>query len=154
RKGDFRMQPQRTTPRPRSREHERDYRQPSAQLRKRGDVCVVDGFGTHVGVERGQLITKDGYGRERRERHYSRIDLKLSRVVVLGTAGSLSLAAIRWLADVGVPLIHIDRDGRLLATATNDAAHAQLRRAQALAFFNETGISIARSLLREKLEGQ
>src|SRR5262249_7290120 len=42
----------------------------------------------------------------------------------------------------------------LLATATSDATHARLRRAQALALFNEVGLEIARFLLREKLTGQ
>src|SRR5262249_22353228 len=150
----FRMPSQRTTPAPRKREQERDYRQPPPQLRKRGHVCVVDGFGTRVAVERGHLLIQEGAGRDRHKRRYSRTDLKLARVVVLGSAGSLSLAAIRWLADVGVPLIHIDREGRLLVTATPELSHAQLRRAQALALFNASGLEIARCLLREKLAGQ
>jgi len=139
---------------PRRREQERDYGRTPAQLRKRGAVCVVDGYGTRIAVERGRLAVSDGSGRKRRERRYSRVDLKLSRVVVLGSAGTLSLAALRWLADVGVPLIHIDRDGRLLAASTLEAAHAQLRRAQALAPFNASGLAVARSLLRDKLAGQ
>jgi CRISPR-associated endonuclease Cas1 len=148
------MRSQGTAASRRRREQERDYRQPAAQLRKRGSVCVVDGFGTRVSVERGQLFIVDGAGRKRRERRYPRTDLKLSRVVVLGNAGSLSLAAIRWLADVGVPLMHIDRDGRLLAASTTEAPHAQLRRAQALAIFNASGLAVSRYLLREKLAGQ
>jgi CRISPR-associated endonuclease Cas1 len=151
---ELRMPTQRTATNRRRREQERDHRQPPAQLRKRGAVCVVDGYGSRVAVEKGQLLISDGSGRQRRERRYARTDLKLSRVVVLGSAGSLSLAAIRWLADLGVPLIHIDRDGRLLATATPEAAHAQLRRAQALALFNSSGLAVARYLLSEKLAGQ
>jgi CRISPR-associated endonuclease Cas1 len=148
------MRSQGTATSGRRREQERDYRQPPAQLRKRGAVCVVEGFGSRVVVKKGRLVVNDGNGRHRRERVYSRTDLKLARVVVLGSAGSLSLTAIRWLADVAVPLIHIDRDGRLLMTATPETAHAQLRRAQALAPFNESGLATARLLLHEKLGGQ
>jgi CRISPR-associated protein Cas1 len=99
-------------------------------------------------------VIRDGSGRDRRERIYSRVRHDLARVVILGSEGSLSLAAVRWLADLGVPLVQIDRDGRLLTCSVFEAAHAQLRRAQAFAVANETGLTIARYLLGEKLNGQ
>jgi CRISPR-associated endonuclease Cas1 len=115
---------------------------------------VVDGFGVSVRVERSRLVVTDGAGRNRRERRYGRATSEISRLVVLGGSGSLSLDAVRWLADVGASLVCIDRDGGLMVTSAPTRAEAKLRRAQALAPYNETGLAVARELLRRKLEGQ
>src|SRR5262249_12190553 len=64
------------------------------------------------------------------------------------------LEAIRWLTDLGIPYQQIDRDGRVLLVSIPTADDARLRRAQALAADNETGLEVARMLLREKLSGQ
>ena len=136
-------------------ERARDYRQPPAPLRRRGQVCVVDGYGIRIAVERGRLLVSDGSGRERREQSFSRVRPNLARIVILGSSGTVSLAAVRWLADLGVPLVQLDRDGQLLlCSAVNTADDARLRRAQAFALTNDAGLGIARSLLSEKLAGQ
>jgi CRISPR-associated protein Cas1 len=136
------------------REQERDYRQPRAQMRRRGEVCVVNGFGVRIAVERGQLIVIDGFGRERRERRFSRGTSKLARVVNLSPSGTISFAASRWLADLGIPYMHVDTDGGLLVCSATGTADARLRRAQALAASNKVGLEIARTLLADKLAGQ
>ena len=136
-------------------ERSRDYRQPQAQLRRRGDVCVVEGFGLRVGVERGQLLVSDGAGRQRHIRRYSRTAHGLSRLVVIGSTGTVSLEALRWLADLGIRFVHLDRDGRLLThSAAIGLDEARLRRAQALAADTPAGLEISRYLLGEKLAGQ
>ncbi len=62
---------------------------------------------------------------------------------------------MRWLADVGVPFIHLDPDGRILATSGNFGLNdPRLRRAQSLAWGTGHGLSIARDLLTRKLSGQ
>jgi CRISPR-associated endonuclease Cas1 len=137
----------------RRRERSREYGQPLPPLRRRGPVCVAEGFGLAVSVERGRLQVRDGSGRDRRERSFSRVKPALSRLVVIGSAGTLSLAAVRWLHDQGIPLVHLDRDGRLLACSTPAAADALLRRAQAFAVGNRAGVEVARYLLGEKLAG-
>jgi CRISPR-associated endonuclease Cas1 len=137
-----------------NRERARDYQPPLPPLRRRGQVVVVDGYGVSMSIQRSRLVIRDGSGRNRRERVFSRVRHDLARVVILGSEGSLSLTAVRWLAELGVPLIQIDRDGRLLTCSVFEAAHAQLRRAQAFAVATETGLSIARYLLGEKLHGQ
>jgi CRISPR-associated endonuclease Cas1 len=137
-----------------NRERSRDYQQPLPPLRRRGRVVVVDGYGVSLSIQRGRLVVRAGSGRDRRERVFSRVRHDLARVVILGSEGSLSLATVRWLADLGVPLIQVDRDGRLLTCSVFEAAHAQLRRAQAFAVANEAGLGIARYLLGEKLRGQ
>jgi CRISPR-associated protein Cas1 len=75
-------------------------------------------------------------------------------LVVLGGSGSLSLEAVRWLDHVGATLICIERDGKVLLTSGPTKREARLRRPQALAPYNDTGLAVARSLLTAKLEGQ
>jgi CRISPR-associated endonuclease Cas1 len=135
-------------------ERRRDWSLPATPQRKQGEIVVVDGFGVSVRVERSRLVVTDGAGRNRLERRYGRATSEISRLVVLGGSGSLSLDAVRWLADVGASLVCIDRDGALMVTSAPTKAEAKLRRAQALAPYNETGLAVARELLRRKLEGQ
>jgi CRISPR-associated protein Cas1 len=139
----------------RLRERARDHNQPRPPLRRRGQVCVVHGYGVRIHSRRGQLIVEDGVGRDRRKRIYDRADRSLIRLVVRGHAGSLSLEAIRWLTDVGVGLICLDTDSRILAVSGRlgvDEPH--LRRAQAIAAESEVGLEIGQFLLMRKLRGQ
>jgi CRISPR-associated endonuclease Cas1 len=135
-------------------EKRREYAAKRPQLRRRGKVVVVDGYGVQVRVERGRLHVTDGPGAERRERTFSRATHGIARLVVLGGSGSISLAAFRWCLDLGIPVLCLDRDGRILSVSAPDNADARLRRAQALAVTNDTGLEIARFLLSEKLRGQ
>ena len=48
----------------------------------------------------------------------------------LAQDGSIKLAAIRWLATLGIPYLHLDRDGRLIASAASAGLDVRLRRAQ------------------------
>src|SRR5262249_22326249 len=125
-----------------------------APPRRSGNVCVVEGFGVRVHVHRGQLVVEDGYGRDRRKRVFSRPLHGLARLVVLGHEGLVTFEAIRWLTDLGIPYQQIDRDGRVLLVSVPTPDDARLRRAQALAIWNPTGLEVARMLLREKLAGQ
>lgn len=120
-----------------------------------GGICVVDGYGLRVAVERKQLVIADGLGRFRRVRRFSRADRSLRRVVVIGNSGTISLDALRWLGDVKVPLVHIDAEGRVLATsAVWGTDNPKLRRAQALAMDRPIGLELARSVITDKLQGQ
>src|SRR5437867_9867904 len=120
-----------------------------------GEVLVLSGYGLRVAVERGHLVVEDGMGGERRRDRFSRIDRDLKRVVIIGSAGTISLDAIRWLHGVGVPLIHLDTNGTifLVATPRGAAAPAQ-RRAQLRAIDSPLGVDIARGLIAAKIEGQ
>jgi len=115
----------------------------------------VSGYRVRVHVERGRLVVCDGIGEQRRERAYPRIGPELSRLVVLAQDGSISLAAMRWLAGLGIPYLHLDRDGRLLAeSAQVRLDDARLRRAQALAGSSPAGVAVARELITRKVRGQ
>lgn len=118
-------------------------------------VCVVDGYGVSVTVNRGRLVVKDGVGRLRRERVYSRAQRELRRLVIIGHAGSVSLEAVRWLSDIGASLVHLDTDGRVLSTSTIQSSDdARLRRIQALAMTRPVGLEVVRWILVEKIAGQ
>ena len=131
----------------------RKHATPLTRSQRRGEVCVVEGYDVRVSVRHGRLVVVDGIADERRERVYSRATAGISRLVILGH-GMLTTEAIHWCADVGVALIHIDRDGRVLATSAGGSGDSRLRRAQALARSTEVSLEIARGILRRKLDGQ
>jgi CRISPR-associated endonuclease Cas1 len=107
-----------------------------------------------VCVERGHLVLQDGIG-ERIRTRFPRVRHGLRRLVVIGSDGSVSLAAIRWLADQDAAFVMLDRDGAVLATTGPvRPSDARLRRAQALAYQTGAAIEIARFLICEKLKVQ
>jgi CRISPR-associated endonuclease Cas1 len=118
-------------------------------------VCVADGYGIRIFVNRRHLVVQDGIGRHRRERRYTRAAHGLRRLVVLGHTGYVTLEAHRWFADVGVAYVHLDADGMVLATSNSlGVDHPALRRAQALAAGADPGLAITIELLDAKLRGQ
>lgn len=118
-------------------------------------TCVLDGFGVKVAVRRGHLLLSDGTGRKRRESLVARPGSKLRHLVIVGHTGSVSFEALRWMADVGVNYVHMDGDGRILATSgALGLDDASLRRAQAMASTSHVGLQITRWVLAEKLLGQ
>jgi CRISPR-associated endonuclease Cas1 len=118
-------------------------------------VLVLDGFGVHVGVERGHLVTEDGIADDRRRLRLHKATAGLWRLVILGTGGTVTLAALRWLNDARAALVVIAPDGTVIhATGPSRLDHARLRRAQALAAGTAWGLDVARWLVGRKLEGQ
>jgi CRISPR-associated endonuclease Cas1 len=138
----------------RRREQRRQHQAAPAALRRKGKVVVVDGFGVSVRIDRGRLLVCDGSGRQHRERRFSKAKHGIARLVVLSGTGSVSLAALRWCSDLGIPVLVVDRDGRILSLSGSGTPDARLRRAQAFALTNPAGLEIARYLLGEKLRGQ
>lgn len=121
----------------------------------RNGVLSLSGYGIRVAIERGYLTVEDGRGKERRRARFSRTTRDLKRLVILGHTGSISFDALRWLHDIGCTFVQLDIDGMVLtASGPTGSDDARLRRAQALASGNETGLDIARTLLTEKLDGQ
>src|SRR5438874_707372 len=118
-------------------------------------VCVVDGYGLRVSVERRHLVVADGLGRHRRHRRFARAIHGLRRLVILGHSGTVSLEALRWLDRVGIYFLHLDTDGKVLAsTAQPQLDDSRLRRTQALAAGTPVGLAIVSGLLKAKLSGQ
>jgi CRISPR-associated endonuclease Cas1 len=118
-------------------------------------VCVADGFGVRVVVERGALEVHDGVGPHRRSRRYDRATHGLRRLVILNAAGIVSLDALRWCANLGVGVLVLGPDGTAqLASTPRMTDDARLRRTQALAPFEGHGLDVARWLMFRKIQGQ
>ena len=49
-------------------------------------------------LARGHLLIEDGLGSDRRQTRLPRVGHGLKRLVVIGSDGMISLAALRWLA--------------------------------------------------------
>src|SRR5258708_882718 len=75
----------------------------------RAGVLTLFGYGISVHVERGHLIVKDGIANERRTWRFPRVGHGLRRLVVIGSDGYISLAALRWLADQDASFVMLDR---------------------------------------------
>lgn len=120
-----------------------------------GGVCVVDGFGARLVVERGALEVHDGIGEHRRTRRYDKATHGLARVVVANADGVVSLAALRWCHGLGIAVYVLGPDGSChLASTPRTTDDARLRRAQALAPLSRLGLDLARLLLSAKVKGQ
>ena len=91
--------------------------QTTSEITIRHGVVTLFGYGITVQVDRGHLIVKDGIGADRREARLSRVGHGLRRLVVIGSDGFVSLAALRWLADQDAAFVMLERDGSVLATA-------------------------------------
>jgi len=121
----------------------------------RRGVVTLFGYGITVRVDRGHLILKDGIGSAHREGRFSRVRHGLRRLVVIGSDGMVSLAALRWLADQDAAFAMLDRNGSVLTvTGPVRPSDARLRRAQALANQSGIGSEIARELVKQKLAAQ
>src|SRR6185312_4161483 len=112
---------------------------------KRG-VITLFGYGISVCMDRGHLVLKCGIGRDRYEGRLARIGHGLRRLVVIGSDGFVSLAALRWVADQkDASFVMLERDGSVLAvTGPVRPSDARLRRAQALAGTNGMALQISK----------
>ena len=67
------------------------------------------GYGTTVRVDRGHLLIEDGIAANRRQARLPRVGHNLKRLVVIGSDGMVSLAALRWLADQDLAFVMLER---------------------------------------------
>src|SRR4051812_971887 len=115
----------------------------NAAISKHGVVTLV-GYGIQVRVDRGHLLIEDGIGADRRLFRLARVGHGLKRLVVIGSDGMISLAALRWLSDQKASFVMLERDGKVLAvTGPVRPSEAKLRRAQALAAQSGAALQIA-----------
>lgn len=121
----------------------------------RHGVVTLFGYGTSICVNRGHLTIEDGIGKQRRYARFPRVGHGLKRLVVIGSDGLVSLAALRWLADQGAAFVMLDRLGEVLATTGPvHPSDARLRRAQSLAENSGVALRIAIELIKRKLLAQ
>ena len=117
-------------------------------------VVTLYGYGIAVRVEHGHLVLEDGIG-ARRKACFPRVRHGIRRLVVIGSDGMVSLAALRWLADQDASFVMLERDGSVLATTGPvRPSDARLRRAQSLASTNGIALEISKELIRKKLATQ
>jgi CRISPR-associated endonuclease Cas1 len=125
------------------------------QIAARHSVVTLFGYGIQVRVDRGHLLLEDGIGPDRLRYRFPRVGHGLKRLVVIGSDGMVSLAALRWLGDQKAAFTFLERDGTvLLTTGPVRPSDARLRRAQSLAGQSGTALQIARELIDKKLAGQ
>jgi CRISPR-associated protein Cas1 len=116
-------------------------------------VITLYGYGIAVTVERGHLVIK--IGSERSQGRLARVGHGLRRLVVIGSDGFVSLAALHWIADQDATFVMLDRDGSVrTVTGPVRPSDARLRRAQALASTNGIALEISKGLIRQKLSAQ
>jgi CRISPR-associated endonuclease Cas1 len=126
-----------------------------SEIRPRHGVITLSGYGISARVDRGHLLLEDGVGTDRRRCRLPRVDHDLTRLVVIGSDGQVSLAALRWLADQDSAFVMLDRDGEVLITTGPVRSYdARLRRAQAMALHNGTAFRLSREIIDRKLAGQ
>jgi CRISPR-associated endonuclease Cas1 len=124
------------------------------QISKSG-VLTLHGFGVRVTMHAGHLQVEDGIGHERRRLRLPRVNHRLKRLVCVGDDGFISLAALRWLSQIGASFTMLDRGGKVrVVTGPASPSEARLRRSQALALENGNAVKIARELISAKLSGQ
>jgi len=118
-------------------------------------ICVADGMGLRITIDRGALVVEDGMGEHRRTRRFDRATHGLTRLVVLGTTGTVSLDALTWCRRLGVGIVMLAPDGSpVLESTPRMTDDARIRRVQAQAPDLPVGIDLARSLIADKLLGQ
>ena len=121
----------------------------------RHGVITLFGYCVQIRVDRGHLLLDEGIGPNRRSARLPRVGHGLRRLVVIGSAGMISLAALRWLSDQDVAFTMLERSGKLLAvTGPVHPSDAKLRRAQALAHSSGAAVRIARELIAQKITAQ
>jgi len=121
----------------------------------RHGVVTLTGYNIEARVDRGHLLLEDGIGPNRRYARLPRVGHRLKRLVVIGSDGMVSLAALRWLADQDASFVMLERNGKVLAvTGPVRPSDAKLRRSQCLSHSSGAALRIARALIRQKLAAQ
>jgi CRISPR-associated endonuclease Cas1 len=121
----------------------------------RQGVVTLFGYGIQVRVDGGHLVLLDGIGPDRRYARLPRVGHHLKSLVIIGSDGMVSLAALRWLADQDASFALLERNGKVLAvTGPVRPSDAKLRRSQSLSHSSGAAVRIARELISQKLTAQ
>ena len=86
-------------------------------------------------MQAGHLQVEDGIGHDRRRLRLARVNHTLKRLVCVGDDGFITLAALRFLSEVGASFTMLDRRGKVAsshrACITQRGATPQIARASA-----------------------
>lgn len=120
-------------------------------------VLVLEGYDARMYVERGHLVTRDGFANEGaiRETHFPRGRCSIERIIVRAPGGTISMGAIDWCASMGIAVSFVAADSTLLNCLVPDAPHdGPVKRAQAVSAVTDDAVNLARYLLGKKLHSQ
>jgi CRISPR-associated protein Cas1 len=119
-------------------------------------VLTLSGYVISLREEMGCLLVRDGIKGAEIEYRFPRASCPFSRLMLVRSEGYITLAAMRWLHEAGVSLVHLNYEGTPVLTSVPRAnSPARLRRSQAaLSVETRLGSSIARSLIEVKIAGQ
>lgn len=133
-------------------------RTPIRRPRARPEPLIVTGHGAQLRIERGALLIRSGYTHYPQQRQEWRLfpgDWRLpSRIVLVDVRGSISVEVIRWLSEHNVTLIFLDWQGNVTVAigGGGTAVDPELRARQLEVTGTKIGLSIARTLVRRKIE--
>ena len=120
-------------------------------------VLVLSGYSIGVREVDGCLIIKDGLKwRSEIEHKFARATCPISRLIVVRPDGYITFAAVRWLHETGVALVHLNGSGEpTMISVSQRNTPSPLRRIQAgLTAESVLGRSIVYSLIRAKISGE
>jgi CRISPR-associated protein Cas1 len=120
-------------------------------------VLVVEGYDARLYVERGHLVTRDGFPNEGkvREIHFPRGRCSIERIVVRARGGTISMEAIDWCTRMGIAISFVASDSTLLNCLVPDAPHdGPVKRAQGISAVTDDALHLSRYLLAKKMDSQ
>ncbi len=113
-------------------------------------VLTIEGYNAQLFVERGHLVTRDGFASEgkTREIRFPRGRCSIERIVIRAPGGTVSMEAIDWCARMGIAVSFVASDSTLLNCMVPDAPHdGPVKRAQAVSAVTDDAVNLARYLL-------
>jgi CRISPR-associated endonuclease Cas1 len=122
-------------------------------------VITVTGHGVRLKVWLHSLWVEDGFKSDGnvRRRTLTRATSNIERLLFLAGSGFVTVDALDWCAENGVPVVAVSQSGAprwTLLPGAGGVHQAALRRAQALAPFTNAGLEMARWLIARKVAGQ
>lgn len=110
----------------------------------RSVIHVLNGHGSSVKVQRGDLVTFDG-----EERRFPKVTHGLKTLVLLSQSGNITLDSIKWCEAQSVGIFVLGWNGELIAVSqTASSTNIDLRRAQ----FRADRFRVAKAILTQKLQ--
>jgi CRISPR-associated protein Cas1 len=120
-------------------------------------ILVVEGYDAKLYVERGHLVTRDGFANEGkiREIRFPRGRCSVERIVIRAPGGTISMEAMSWCASMGIAISFVASDSTLLNCMVPDAPHdGPVKRAQAVSAVTDDALVLARYMLTKKMDSQ
>lgn len=121
------------------------------------EPLILSGHGVRLRIDRGTLLVKNGfthYPQLAEEHRFFPRDRRLpSRIVIIDGDGSLTLDALEWLAEQGVPLVQINWRGEVVSVGggVGYAADLDILRAQLEVQGSPFALSFACGIIADKI---